>query len=82
MKCLKCKSERVLFISAKCNDMCCFDVSWLEIEHDGYVPTIQEIGGDDYINMNICMECGQAQGLWPVNDKEIKDAINEVDRQD
>jgi hypothetical protein len=35
---------------------------------NSYVPSDCNIGGGDYIKINICLKCGQLQGKWPVKD--------------
>jgi hypothetical protein len=65
MKCQRCKSERVLSLSAKCSDLCV--VTWPDgREEDGYVPELPNLGGGDYVEFKVCLACGQVQGKWPV----------------
>lgn len=69
MSCQRCKSERILKVSGKCSDMC-----WTEYkgtERNGYVPSGLGIGGGDYIELSVCLECGQAQGEFPVSDEKV-----------
>jgi hypothetical protein len=73
MGCQKCGSKRVLFVSGKCNDLCF--VEYDDVEKDGYVPDHLGIGGGDYIEIEVCMECGQLQGEWPKDDESIKERI-------
>lgn len=61
MECVNCKSDRVLSISAKCSDCC--NIQFKDKEHQGYVPSDLTIGGGDYIEIDICLSCGMAQGL-------------------
>lgn len=68
-ECDKCGSERVLTISAKCSDMC--SLSFLGKEKHGYVPHDLLIGGGDYIKIDICLDCGKAQGIENVDDPEF-----------
>ncbi len=71
MNCQKCKSERILEISAKVSDMGHYRIG--EHEKDGgYVPADLEIGGDDYLEINVCLDCGQHQGNFPVPPAEIE----------
>ena len=69
MICKKCNSERVATINAKCSDMC--QIITDEINQDGYVPHNIGIGGGDYIEFDYCLECGQIQGDFPVEDPEF-----------
>jgi hypothetical protein len=71
LKCDKCGSERVLSISAKCSDQ--FSANYCGYDYTGYV--LEGIGiddGEDYINFDFCLECGQLQGTWPKKDPELK----------
>jgi len=62
MKCQKCKSNKVLSLSAKCDDRCL--VRYKEFEKEGYPPDTS-ISGGDYIDIDFCLECGQVQGEFP-----------------
>ena len=63
MSCIKCSSERVAYVNAKCRDLCY--VSIQNLEHDGYVPADMNIGGGDYVRFEYCLDCGQIQGEFP-----------------
>lgn len=65
MSCQNCSSERVMVVNAKCSDLCFIDLD--EKEHNGYVPDGFGIGGGDYIEFELCMNCGTVQGTWPNN---------------
>lgn len=67
MSCTGCDSERVMMVSAKCSDLCCVSLGGREIE--GYVPR-GPLGGGDYIEMSICLDCGKVQGDFPVTDED------------
>jgi hypothetical protein len=69
MECHKCGSDRVLQISAKCNDLCI--LNFKEVEHEGYVPNDLAVGGGDYIEIDICLACGTAQGISNVDDPDF-----------
>lgn len=78
MKCQRCESERVLEGGGKSSDMNEFCVGNKTVWHDGssridkkpgpadYVPHGLNIGGGDYIEIDVCLDCGQMQGEWPV----------------
>ena len=68
-------SNRVLRISAKCSDLCFTMVPHLNIDHDGYAPHIEGIGGGDYIDLEIDLDTGKVIGLKPITDEELKIAI-------
>lgn len=56
---------RVLHAAAHGRDCCYFAIGGFA--HNGYVPKDIEIGdssGDD-LALNLCLDCGQAQGTWP-----------------
>jgi hypothetical protein len=73
MECQKCGSERLLSVDAKCSDACY--TTYGDIEKDGYVPSDIGIGGGDYVEITVCMRCGQLQGEWPKDDETIRDSI-------
>ena len=68
MKCSRCESENIVRINAKCSDM--FDmrgnIGGKEVQHEGYVPYDINFGGGDYVEMNVCSDCGQVQGKFPI----------------
>ena len=59
-----CGSERLMTVSAKCSDLC--HISLPEGEIEGYVPDDLNIGGGDYVRIEVCMDCGRVQGEWPL----------------
>lgn len=72
--CHRCKSCKILSINAKCSDLCT-----LKLEHhinNGYVPDYLGIGGGDYIAFDLCIDCGQMQGHWPLS-KDVKIVEND-----
>jgi hypothetical protein len=70
MKCQKCDSDRVLNVSGKCSDMCSYSLKGQEA--DGYVPDDMGVGGGDYLEVNVCLDCGQLQGEWPLPKTELE----------
>jgi hypothetical protein len=70
MSCQRCKSDRILKVSAKCSDgfMSTFDGR----DYEGYVPGDIGIGGGDYIQFDLCMDCGQIQGDFPLGKAELE----------
>lgn len=76
----KCGSDRILSISAKCSDLC--SASFGELEHDGYVPIIEGLGGGDYLDIEVCVECGSLQNFDPITDKQVKAAFKGDDYND
>lgn len=71
MNCQQCNSSRIISISAKCSDLCSItypngvNASYSRNAR-GYVPEIENIGSGDYIKIQVCLECGQVQGKFPV----------------
>lgn len=78
MACQKCKSERVVQIQGKCDDR--FFASYnspsikgpIECQHDGYVPNDMGIGGGDEVEFQYCLECGQIQGSFPLEETKLE----------
>jgi len=68
-KCIRCGSGRILGVGGKCSDCC--DVSYEGQSHDGYVPSGLNIGGGDYIEFKLCLECGQVQDTFPVPEDAV-----------
>ena len=64
MICDNCASPRIAQINAKCSDLCFVDIGGTE--HDGYVPRDMGIGGGDYLEIDLCLNCGHVQGEWPL----------------
>ena len=72
--CQKYKSNRIMSISGKTSD--CFGANYLGKEYDGYVLSDVGIGGGDYIELLYCVQCGQIQGQFPIEEKIIQDQLN------
>lgn len=70
MTCNKCNSKRMLEVSAKCNDKC--DVSIGGTSKYGYVPNDLGIGGGDYVEFSVCLDCGTMSGDWPMPISKIE----------
>lgn len=67
-KCQRCSSDRIGYVDGKTADRCFY--TYKDIGHDGYVPKAVGIEGGDYIGLRYCLECGQIQGSFPVQDPE------------
>lgn len=75
-KCQRCSSHRILSVQGKTSDRCHTTLQVIPdpreepqstaVENDGYVPRGFGIGGGDYIEVEICLNCGQSQGTFPV----------------
>ena len=78
MSCQRCKSKRVMHVTAKCSDLCRVQIG--DKEHDGYVPTDVVFGKDgfgDYVEFDLCLDCGQMLGTWPHPPTEIEEKDDE-----
>lgn len=64
MSCQRCNSKRILSAQGKCNDLCCLDIG--KKEYVGYVPQGLNIGDGDEMFFNVCLDCGQMQGQYPI----------------
>lgn len=65
MACIKCGSEHIILISAKCDDRCF--VHYNDTQTIDYVPTDLGIGGGSYIKFNYCGSCGTIQHDFPLS---------------
>jgi hypothetical protein len=78
MICKNCKSNRSLSVSAKCDDRASLQCQQAEMRD--YLPDDCGIGGGDYIEFTLCLECGMVQGTWPLPDPAFsKDAQHDDD---
>ena len=66
----ECHNPRILNFTGKVNDM--FACGLRNKAYDGYVPRDLGIGGDDYIKMTICLNCGQVQGQFPLPPSKLE----------
>lgn len=69
----KCGSSRILSVSGKVGDMC--DVRIGDDSYSGYVPSGLNIGGGDYLEFRLCLDCGQHQGAFPVKENTVSEAF-------
>jgi hypothetical protein len=69
-------------ISAKCSDL--FSATYKGKDYEGYVPRCIGIGDNygDYVEFDYCLECGQIQGTWPVDDPEWFAEVSDEDDED
>lgn len=64
---VNCNSDRILRVNAKCSDRCF--TQYGGHEKDGYAPTGVGVGGGDYIELDVCLECGTVQSdAFPVSE--------------
>jgi len=74
MKCT-CGSERILAVSGKVSDMCSMNID--HRSRDGYVPNRLNIGGGDYLEFSVCLDCGKHVGTFPVTEEAVNEAFPE-----
>lgn len=81
MTCQTCKSERILSYNGKCSDLFSGSIGpkHKDFSDDGYgyVPEGLGIGGGDYLRGDLCLNCGQMQGKWPVPAHESESSEND-----
>lgn len=63
MNCKRCNSKRVLSLMSHASDRHVAELNGKE--KIGYAPEIQGICGGDDTNLDICLDCGQVQGIFP-----------------
>lgn len=75
MSCSRCGSKLLLRLNAKCSDACF--AKFGDLEHEGYVPSIKGLGRGDYINLEVCVACGQLQNFAALTESELREALGE-----
>lgn len=70
----KCGSKRIVDVVGKTSDLCNVRFTQTGKEKDGYVPDDMNIGGGDYLDFSLCLNCGQIQGEWPLEIFEEEDS--------
>lgn len=68
--CQRCQSDRVLGLLSHSRDLNCLEFKGQE--HQGYLPPVNNICAGDDVEIDICLECGQIQGTFPVEYPEFK----------
>lgn len=61
--CQRCKSARVLSVCTKSSDLNHFELHGRE--RNGYVLGDLGVGEGDYLDFEVCLDCGQMQGEYP-----------------
>jgi len=62
--CIHCGAARVLDVVVKCSDAAMLRMNG--ISHDGYMPHNLGLGGGDYLEFAVCLECARLQRTGPV----------------
>jgi hypothetical protein len=68
----------ILTISAKCSDLCFSTLTAagkVIFEKDGYVPDGFQIGGGDYVEINVDLTTGQLVRFKPMTHNQVQLAI-------
>jgi len=71
--CEVCGSRSILNVTGKTSDLCC--VTYGKHRTDSYVPEDINIGGGDYIEFSLCMQCGRVQHFEPKTPSQIHKAM-------
>ncbi len=64
IECQECGSGRIYDAGGHGKDLNWY--SYMGHEEHGYLPDIKNLGGGDDLEISVCLDCGQAQGKWPV----------------
>jgi hypothetical protein len=70
MNCKRCDSTRILTVNAHCKDLGSFEINGAS--YDGYVPDDLGIGRADDVEFDLCLDCGQIQGRWPLPQSKLE----------
>lgn len=74
----KCGSSRLLSISGRTGDECYVLYSNTgRLENNGYVPLGLGIGGGDYLEFDVCVDCGTLQTNFPISEETIQQALKQ-----
>ena len=68
--CTRCSSTRVLSVHAHGRDCNVFQINGYE--HEGYVPADFRIGSGDDVEFDMCLNCGQVQGEFPIKETVLE----------
>lgn len=63
----------------KCSDLCSATID--EYTHDGYAPTIKNVCGGDGISFDVCLDCGQVQGKWPLPPTKLESDAKKAEKE-
>lgn len=79
MKCqdLDCKSTRIATVSARCDDNC--NITLAGQSMSDYVPDDMNIGARDTIFFSYCLDCGQIQDSFPLEEVEMEMSMADAD---
>lgn len=74
-----CKHVRTINVTGKVSDLCFvrYNNQDESRERDGYVPEGLGIGGGDYLEFKLCLDCGRILGDFPIPQDNVEDAFPE-----
>lgn len=78
-ECIKCKSTRIVSVYGKTSDLNDIKELFTGHEHYGYVPpdmNLTEDGDEDYLNFDLCLNCGTIQAEWPVPETKLERGVS------
>ena len=79
MSCIRCGLDEIISVGAKCDDK--FSAQYKGQPYQDYVPRDIGIGGGDYITFEYCLNCGQIQGGFPIDEPEFYDENKPVEEE-
>jgi hypothetical protein len=65
LSCRSCGGLRLMDVLGKCGDL--FSLKLGVFMHEGYVPHGFNVGSGDYIDFQLCLDCGRIQGEFPIS---------------
>ena len=77
MNCDSCGSDRILQICGKVSDRGDYEFKGNVV--DGYAPYVENVCDGDYIDPDICLNCGKVQGIFPIVNDPVMGEEEEVE---
>ena len=69
--CQRCNSDRILVMSARCCDQ--FFAKIKDHRYEGIVLDGLGLSGGEYVGFDLCLECGQVQGEFPLPRHDLEE---------
>jgi len=76
MKCQKCDSERILEVQTGVEE-CSY--TYDGEEYECVAPIIDNVSDGLYVDIALCLDCGQVQGEFPAEDPDFDEEEDEED---
>ncbi|MCS7013400.1 MAG: hypothetical protein RMI34_06005 [Chloroherpetonaceae bacterium] len=76
--CQTCLSTRLIKVTAKTSEYCLVEMAGQR--RLGSVPNDMNIGGDEYLEFQYCLDCGQVQGRFPLPTTELERQLESARR--